>query len=116
MIERYPVVASGLRSYQPKRPFAGDTGLADPPYGSRGGFPGPARSAMMSAGDSRRPLDGNPDMTDGNADRGQHDEAVAIFEISDAALEAAANALPGAAMSFPNAPTVSILFACCSND
>ena len=38
------------------------------------------------------------------------------FEISDAALEAAASAMPGAAMSFPNAPTVSILVVCCSND
>ncbi len=38
------------------------------------------------------------------------------FEISDAALEAAASALPGAAFSFPNAPTVSLLVVCCSND
>jgi hypothetical protein len=45
-----------------------------------------------------------------------NDERVLTFEISDAALEAAADALPGAAMSFPNAPTVSILFACCGND
>jgi hypothetical protein len=45
-----------------------------------------------------------------------NDERVLTFEISDAALEAAADVLPGAAMSFPNAPTVSILFACCGND
>jgi hypothetical protein len=38
-------------------------------------------------------------------------------EISDAALEAAATATaPGGAMSFPNAPTVSILVVCCSFD
>ncbi|HUC50801.1 MAG TPA: hypothetical protein VMA30_15585 [Xanthobacteraceae bacterium] len=44
------------------------------------------------------------------------DEQILFNDVSDAALEAAADALPGAAMSFPNAPTVSILFACCSND
>jgi hypothetical protein len=41
------------------------------------------------------------------------------FDISDAALEAAASAIPGGAegaMSFPNAPTVSILVVCCSFD
>jgi len=38
-------------------------------------------------------------------------------EVSDAALEAAAMAcVPGGAMSFPNAPTVSILVVCCSFD
>jgi hypothetical protein len=38
-------------------------------------------------------------------------------EVSDAALEAAAGAaMPGGAMSFPNAPTVSILVICCSFD
>ncbi len=38
-------------------------------------------------------------------------------DISDAALEAAASAaLPGGALSFPNAPTVSILVVCCSFD
>ncbi|MGA7432005.1 MAG: hypothetical protein WBQ24_23955 [Xanthobacteraceae bacterium] len=44
------------------------------------------------------------------------DEQILTYEISDAALEAAATALPGAAMSMPNAPTVSILIACCGND
>jgi hypothetical protein len=34
----------------------------------------------------------------------------------DAALEAAARAIPGAAMSFPNAPTVNILVICCNFD
>jgi hypothetical protein len=39
------------------------------------------------------------------------------FDISDAALEAAAStAIAGGAMSFPNAPTVSILVVCCSFD
>jgi len=38
-------------------------------------------------------------------------------DVSDAALEAAAMAsVPGGAMSFPNAPTVSILVVCCSFD
>ena len=38
-------------------------------------------------------------------------------DVSDAALEAAAMAaMPGGAMSFPNAPTVSILVICCSFD
>jgi len=38
-------------------------------------------------------------------------------DVTDAALEAAAMAsVPGGAMSFPNAPTVSILVVCCSFD
>jgi hypothetical protein len=38
-------------------------------------------------------------------------------DVSDAALEAAAlAATPGGALSFPNAPTVSILVVCCSFD
>jgi hypothetical protein len=39
---------------------------------------------------------------------------VLCFDISDSALERAAAAIPGGAMSFPNAPTVSILIVCCS--
>jgi hypothetical protein len=50
------------------------------------------------------------------SDSEQNDEQIFACDISDAALEAAAHALPGAAMSFPNAPTVSILISCCSND
>jgi hypothetical protein len=50
------------------------------------------------------------------SDYEQSDEDILAFEISDEALEAAASAMPGAAMSFPNAPTVSILVVCCSND
>jgi hypothetical protein len=46
----------------------------------------------------------------------QSDEDVFAFTVSDDALEAAASPTVGAAMSFPNAPTVSILFACCGND
>jgi hypothetical protein len=47
----------------------------------------------------------------------QYDGDILTFDLSDAALEAAASAIiPGAALSFPNSPTVSILFACCSND
>jgi hypothetical protein len=38
-------------------------------------------------------------------------------DVSDAALEAAASAaIAGGAMSFPNAPTVSIIVICCSFD
>jgi hypothetical protein len=37
-------------------------------------------------------------------------------ELPDAALEAAARAIPGTAMSFPNAPTVNILVICCNFD
>jgi hypothetical protein len=44
------------------------------------------------------------------------DEQILTYEVSDAALEAAANTLPGAAMSFPNAPTVNIVVVCCGND
>jgi hypothetical protein len=57
------------------------------------------------------------DMNDASADFPQSDEAVLAYEVSDAALEAAASAiLPGAAISFPNSPTVSLLFQCCGND
>jgi hypothetical protein len=39
------------------------------------------------------------------------------LDVSDTALEAAAMiGIPGGAMSFPNAPTVSILVVCCSFD
>jgi hypothetical protein len=39
-----------------------------------------------------------------------------LFEVSDEALEAAANQTRAvAAMSFHNAPTVSILVMCCTN-
>lgn len=55
-------------------------------------------------------------MAENSFDRSGNDEDILIFEVSDSALEAAANAIPGAALSFPNSPTVSILFACCSND
>jgi hypothetical protein len=45
----------------------------------------------------------------------QPDEGL-LFEVSDEALEAAANQTRAvAAMSFPNAPTVSILVMCCTN-
>jgi hypothetical protein len=49
-------------------------------------------------------------------ERDGSDEQILSTEISDAALERAAEALPGAALSFPNSPTVSIIFACCGND
>jgi hypothetical protein len=42
---------------------------------------------------------------------------VFCLDVSDTVLEAAAMAgMPGGAMSFPNAPTVSILVVCCSFD
>ena len=44
-------------------------------------------------------------------------EGVLHCDIPDAALELAAAAVaPGGALSFPNAPTVSILVVCCSFD
>jgi hypothetical protein len=46
----------------------------------------------------------------------QSDEDTLTFDVSDAALEAAASAIRGAAMSFPNTPTVSVLIVCCPND
>jgi hypothetical protein len=45
------------------------------------------------------------------------DTDILTFDVSDSALEKAAAAIPGGAggaMSFPNAPTVSILVICCS--
>ena len=43
------------------------------------------------------------------------DDDILHYDVSDAALEAAAStAVPGGALSFPNAPTVSILVICCS--
>jgi hypothetical protein len=47
---------------------------------------------------------------------GERNEDILAFEVSDAALEAAARAVPGTAMSFPNAPTVNILVICCNID
>ncbi len=45
------------------------------------------------------------------------DEDIFSFDVADAALEAAAGTMTkGAAMSMPNAPTVSILIVCCGND
>jgi hypothetical protein len=45
------------------------------------------------------------------------DDGIFSCDVSDTALEAAASALiPGAAMSFPNSPTVSVIFQCCGND
>jgi len=58
------------------------------------------------------------DMNDKTKGFEQSHEAILSLEVSDEALEAAASNTPpaaGAAMSFPNAPTVSILVMCCSN-
>jgi len=46
----------------------------------------------------------------------QSDGDILSFEVSDDALEAAARTPTGAAMSFPNAPTVNILVLCCGNE
>jgi hypothetical protein len=46
----------------------------------------------------------------------QSDEDILNFEVSDAALEAAASTRAGAAMSMPAAPTVSILVVCCGDN
>jgi hypothetical protein len=51
-----------------------------------------------------------------DTDRDGSDDQILTTDASDAALERAAEALPGAALSFPNSPTVSIIFACCGND
>lgn len=47
----------------------------------------------------------------------ENDETILACDISDEALEAAASQTSdgAAAMSFPNAPTVSILVMCCGN-
>ena len=55
-------------------------------------------------------------MNDASENFETSDDDVLTFEVSDAALEAAASALPGAAFSFPNSPTVSVVFQCCGND
>jgi hypothetical protein len=52
----------------------------------------------------------------GNTGDEHKDQDIFSVDVSDAALERAASTLPGAAMSFPNSPTVSILFVCCSTD
>jgi hypothetical protein len=55
-------------------------------------------------------------MKDTCQDLEQSDEGLLIFQTPDEVLEAAARATPGAAMSFPGSPTVSVLISCCSND
>jgi hypothetical protein len=55
-------------------------------------------------------------MKDASENFEQSDNDILTSEASDAALEAAAGALPGAAFSFPNSPTVSVVFQCCGND
>ena len=55
-------------------------------------------------------------MKDANENSEPSNDDVLSFDVSDAALEAAASALPGAAFSFPNSPTVSVVFQCCGND
>jgi hypothetical protein len=56
------------------------------------------------------------DMNDDAENLEQADYDVFVFDVSDAALEAAASAPRGAAMSLPNAPTVSIVVVCCGNN
>jgi hypothetical protein len=45
----------------------------------------------------------------------ESDATLLALEVSDEALEAAASQIGVAVMSFPNAPTVSILIMCCGN-
>ena len=77
-------------------------------------------SAMMIVAPSRG--SGSPtsewmnDMDDNTEPLEQSDEDILSFDVSDDALEAAASTMRGPAFSFPNAPTVSILVMCCSND
>ena len=46
------------------------------------------------------------------------DDDILVFDVSDEALESAASATPApaAALSFPSAPTVSILIMCCGDN
>jgi len=76
----------------------------------------------MLSGDShlrappRQALQGNNDMNDSVNAIEQSEEGILLLEVSDEALEAAASQTGAVAvMSFPNAPTVSILVMCCSN-
>lgn len=48
--------------------------------------------------------------------RDEDAQDIFAFQVSDEALEAAAHMGAGPAFSFPNAPTVSVLVVCCSND
>ena len=55
-------------------------------------------------------------MNDITNDIEQCDEGILLVEVSDEALEAAGSQTRAVAvMSFPNAPTVSVLVMCCSN-
>jgi hypothetical protein len=54
-------------------------------------------------------------MTDKTKGLDQADEDILILDVSDEALEAAANTASGTGMTF-GTPTVSILIACCGND
>jgi hypothetical protein len=58
----------------------------------------------------------NSTMVSVTQDLDANDAAVLYADVPDAALEAAADTLKNPAFSFPNAPTVSVLFSCCGND
>jgi hypothetical protein len=72
----------------------------------------------QSISTNKRIGDMNDSATDFAQSGGQTGEDdILRCDVSDAALEAAASvAVPGGALSFPNAPTVSILIMCCSFD
>ena len=55
-------------------------------------------------------------MTEITKDLYRSDEDIFTVDLPDEALEAAAGTMPNAAMSFPAAPTVSVLVVCCGND
>ena len=66
--------------------------------------------------DNQQALRGDNDMNDHTNAIEQSEEGVLLLEVSDEALEAAGSQTGAVAvMSFPNAPTVSILVMCCSN-
>jgi hypothetical protein len=46
----------------------------------------------------------------------QNDTSILIVEVSDEELEAAASTTAYGAMTFPSAPTVSVVVLCCGND
>jgi hypothetical protein len=55
-------------------------------------------------------------MNDNTADIELGSEDILTLEVTDEELEVAASTTTGEAFTFAGAPTVSVLFACCSND
>jgi hypothetical protein len=78
----------------------------------------PTGSSLLMGENSQLKSEAINDMNDNTKILELSDEDILIFETSDETLEAAAATTPvaAAAMSFPNAPTVSILVICCGNE